>query len=136
MLKHDVGYHPYKLQIVQELKETDFVRWKNFCKQFLYLELLEDTELFFSNKAWFELNGCVNKQNMHYWSLIIQIGRLQNHCILNGLQCGAQFHSTKWFQQDSASPHTTNSVIQCLKQKFSDGLIVWTCCILVATSEP
>ncbi len=26
--------------------------------------------------------------------LIIETGRLQNHCILNGLQCGMPFHST------------------------------------------
>ncbi len=26
MLKHDLGYHPDKLQIAQELKETDFAR--------------------------------------------------------------------------------------------------------------
>ncbi len=37
MLKHDLGYHAYKLQIVQELKETNFIRWKGFYKQFLYL---------------------------------------------------------------------------------------------------
>ncbi len=46
MLKHDVGYHPYKLQIVQELKETNFARWKDFCEQFLCLQLPEDRELF------------------------------------------------------------------------------------------
>ncbi len=30
-----------------------------------------------------------------------------------------------WFQQDRAAPHATNLVIQCLKQKFGDCIIVW-----------
>ncbi len=47
MLKHDLGYHPYKLQIV--------------------LQLTEDTELFFNNEAPFKLKRWVNKQNIHYW---------------------------------------------------------------------
>ncbi len=34
------------LRLVQELKETDFVRWKDFYKQFLYLQLPKDKELF------------------------------------------------------------------------------------------
>ncbi len=63
MLKHDLGYQPYKLQIVQELKKTDL----DFCKQFLHLQLLEDTELFFSVEAHFDLSGFVNTQNMHHW---------------------------------------------------------------------
>ncbi len=30
MLKHDLGYHLYKLKIVQQLNETDFSIWKDF----------------------------------------------------------------------------------------------------------
>ncbi len=67
MSQHDLGYDLYKRQIVQELKETDFARWKDFCEQFLYLQLLEDTEHFFSDEANFKSNGCVNKQNMLHW---------------------------------------------------------------------
>ncbi len=37
MLKHDLDYHLYKLQIVQTLKETNFALQKNVYKQFLYL---------------------------------------------------------------------------------------------------
>ncbi len=46
MLKRDLGYHPFKLQIVQELKVTDFAGWKDFCEQFLHLQLLEDAKPF------------------------------------------------------------------------------------------
>ncbi len=45
MLKYDLGYHSYKLQIVQ-LKETNFVRWNEYCKQFLCLQLPESLERF------------------------------------------------------------------------------------------
>ncbi len=68
MLKYDLGYHPYQLQIVQECKETDFAGWKDFLEQFLHLQLSEDVELFlFNNEAHFELSECINKQNMRYW---------------------------------------------------------------------
>ncbi len=35
--------------------------------QFSHLRLLKDIKLFFSDNAPFQLNGCVNKQNMCYW---------------------------------------------------------------------
>ncbi len=38
MLKHDLGYYHYKLQIVQQLRETNFTQWKDFCGQFLHLQ--------------------------------------------------------------------------------------------------
>ncbi len=61
MLKYDLSYYRYRLQIVQELKETNFVRWKDFCQQFLHLQLPEDTELFLGKVRIWNLNGCVNK---------------------------------------------------------------------------
>ncbi len=93
MLKCDLGYYPYKLQTVQELKEINFSRWKDFCEQFLHLPLLEDGK-FFSDEAHFELNGCVKNKTCTTGWLTIQIGRLLNHYILNGLQCVVSFHST------------------------------------------
>ncbi len=58
MLRPDLDYRPYKLQIVQELKEINFaIRWKDSCYWFLHLQLSEDTELFFIDEAHFELNG-------------------------------------------------------------------------------
>ncbi len=45
MLKYDLGHHPYKLQIVQQMKEPDFAGWTDFYKQFSYLQFLEDMEL-------------------------------------------------------------------------------------------
>ncbi len=61
MLKPDLRYHPYKMPTVQELKETVFASWKDFCEEFLCLQLPEDAELFSCDEAYFELNGNVNK---------------------------------------------------------------------------
>ncbi len=38
-LKHDLANHPYKLQIVQELKETNLGTWEDFCEQFLHFAI-------------------------------------------------------------------------------------------------
>ncbi len=59
MLKHDLSYHPYKLQIVEELEETDSARWKHFCEQFLHLQLQEDTEFFLATSHTCQIeSGC------------------------------------------------------------------------------
>ncbi len=85
MLKHDLGYHPYKL--------SNFVRWKDFCKLFLRLQLQDDTKLFFYRRSTLQIEW-VCKQTFASGQMIIQIGRLHNFCILNRSQCGALFHST------------------------------------------
>ncbi len=91
MLKHDFGYHPYKLHIVQELKETYFARKKDFCDQFC--NYLKDIELLLArhNLNWM---GVWTNKTRATGRLIIQTGRLQNHCIVNGLQCSVPFRST------------------------------------------
>ncbi len=66
MLKHDLVFHLYKLQTIQELRGIDFAGWKKFCEQLLHFQLLEDV-LGFSEEVHFELNTVVNKQNMCYW---------------------------------------------------------------------
>ncbi len=66
---------------------------ERFFKQFLHLQLRVD-KTFFSDEAHFKLNGRVNNKICAISRLIIQLGRLQNHCFLNRLLCGAPFHST------------------------------------------
>jgi hypothetical protein len=63
-------YHPYKIQVVQKLSERDFIARKAFCEQFLTLVQEEPDVIrrMMSDEAHFELSGCVNKQNMRYWS--------------------------------------------------------------------
>lgn len=71
ILHRDLHFHPYKIQIVQALKETDYVSRQRFCEEFL--DLINQDEgiinhLWMSDEAHFHLSGYVNKQNFRYWS--------------------------------------------------------------------
>lgn len=66
ILHEDLKLHPYKLAVVQELTERDFVARQNACEM-LINNLPEDAVVFFSDEAHFHISGCVNKQNMRYW---------------------------------------------------------------------
>lgn len=64
-------YHPYKVQLVQELSEDDPDRRLQFC------EIMQDLcnrnprfvrNILFSDEATFCLHGSVNRQNCRYWS--------------------------------------------------------------------
>jgi transposase len=73
ILHKDLSFHPYKIQIVQELKDADMVARMNFCQEML--QRLDGDEnlihhMFMSDEAHFHLNGYVNKQNSRYWSAI------------------------------------------------------------------
>jgi hypothetical protein len=67
ILHDDLHFHPYKLAVVQELTERDFAARQHACEAFLET-LPDDVLVFFSDEAHFHLSGCVNKQNVHYWS--------------------------------------------------------------------
>lgn len=71
ILVEDLQYHPYKLQIVQELKPNDHLMRRQFCERILE-KINEDDEfvnnLWMSDEAHFHLNGFVNKQNFRYWA--------------------------------------------------------------------
>ncbi|KAL1497172.1 hypothetical protein ABEB36_008172 [Hypothenemus hampei] len=67
ILHDDLHFHPYKLAVVQELSERDFVTREHACEEFLE-RLPDDAIVFFSDEAHFHLSGCVNRQNMRYWS--------------------------------------------------------------------
>jgi ribosomal protein L25 (general stress protein Ctc) len=69
ILWKDLQFHPYKIQVLQELKERDFISHTNFCR--VFLTRLDDIHnLFMSNKAHFHFSGYVNKQNFRYWANI------------------------------------------------------------------
>lgn len=69
ILRKDLKFHPYKIQVVQELKVTDYNKRVNFASR---MQRLLDNEpnmiLLMSDEAHFHLNGSVNKQNFRYWS--------------------------------------------------------------------
>lgn len=67
ILKKDLKFHPLKIQIVQELKESDFVSRKKNCEMMLE-RFRTVNSIFWSDEAHFHLNGHVNKQNCRYWS--------------------------------------------------------------------
>lgn len=71
ILHFDLKCHPYKLQIVQELKENDHQLRLEFCQQIM-TNINEDNEfldkLWMSDEAHFHLTGYVNKQNYRYWA--------------------------------------------------------------------
>ena len=71
MLSDDLKFHPYKLQMTQELQPTDFKSRKTFAKEML--AMLRDSpdllkKLIFTDEAHFYLSDFVNRQNMRYWA--------------------------------------------------------------------
>lgn len=64
-------FHPYKMQILQEIYEDDFDRRIEFCEVMTHrvntIPLLLQN-ICFSDECSFFLNGNVNKQNCRYWS--------------------------------------------------------------------
>lgn len=68
---HKEKYHPYKVQLVQELNEDDPDRRQEFCELMMdrmNADLQFINKIVFSDEATFHLNGTVNKQNCRYWS--------------------------------------------------------------------
>uniref|UniRef100_A0A914PRY5 Transposase n=1 Tax=Panagrolaimus davidi TaxID=227884 RepID=A0A914PRY5_9BILA len=68
---HELHYHPYKIQTVQELYPEDFANRMDFCEIMLNL-IDEDPDflqsIWFSDEATFTLHGEVNRHNMRIWS--------------------------------------------------------------------
>lgn len=66
ILHRDLHMHPYKIAIVQELRERDRETRTALCQE---LRNIPRTDiLIFSDEAHFHLSGEVNKQNCRYWS--------------------------------------------------------------------
>lgn len=71
ILHQDLHFHPYKIQVVQELKEPDYNRRVMFCDEILTVKNQVpnlSNLLIMSDEAHFYLSGHVNKHNMRYWS--------------------------------------------------------------------
>lgn len=67
ILHKDLKLHPYKIQLVQELKPQDAGQRLDFVNQMIE-RFPTFTNILFSDEAHFHLNGHVNKQNCRYWS--------------------------------------------------------------------
>jgi len=68
ILDKDLGFHSYKVMIVQTLNEGDYQQRLAFAEQML--EIIEEHEdaIIMSDEARFHVNGSVNKQNFRYWA--------------------------------------------------------------------
>lgn len=69
ILHDDLKFHPYKIMIVQQLNERDFVQRREFCR-IMDEMFTEDPNatVFMSDEAHFHLDGYVNVQNCRYWA--------------------------------------------------------------------
>lgn len=67
ILKKDLHLTAYKIQLVQELKPTDYPLRLNFANEMLQ-RFPTFENILFSDEANFHLNGHVNKQNCRFWS--------------------------------------------------------------------
>jgi transposase len=69
ILHADLKFHPYKIQIVQELNEHDMEKRMTCCEEILeMLDTNPDAVIITSDEAHFHLSGFVNKQNFRYWA--------------------------------------------------------------------
>ena len=62
--------YPYKIQVLQQLSETDFTKRISYCRWFVNFLDNDPTRLdnvYFSDEAWFQLDGYVNNQNFRMW---------------------------------------------------------------------
>ena len=70
VLRNDLGLHPYKIKLTQELQPLDHQKRRMFVN-LAEQQLENDSDFYpkiiFSDAAHFWRNGFVNKQNMHYW---------------------------------------------------------------------
>lgn len=68
---HEHGYHPYKLQVVQELMDEDLAARIEFARDELE-RINADAQhlphLAFSDESHFHLDGTVNRHNCRYWA--------------------------------------------------------------------
>lgn len=63
-------FHPYKMQLSQELQPDDSDRRLEYCEWLLQRPFLEDfvENIMFSDEAIFYVSGKVNRHNFRYWS--------------------------------------------------------------------
>ncbi|PNF23302.1 hypothetical protein B7P43_G17108 [Cryptotermes secundus] len=151
ILHDDLHFHPYKLAVVQELTERDFAARQHACEVFLET-LPDDALVFFSEEAHFHLSGCVNKQNMCYWSdnnprelherplhcehvtvwcalsRVGIIGEENEVAVTVNSVCYVKMIldvmavGDLWFQQDGATAHTVRTAMRDLREHFPGRL--------------
>ncbi|CAK1589781.1 unnamed protein product [Parnassius mnemosyne] len=71
IMRKKLKLHPYKIQIVQDLLESDFELRKTYAETMLlrFKTATRMGNIFFSDEAHFHIGGYVNKQNFRYWDI-------------------------------------------------------------------
>jgi transposase len=91
ILHKDLNFHPYKIQVVQQLQEHDLFSRTNFCREFLTSVDEDEVHSLLMSDAHFHLSGFVNKI-----SAIEQTKTptscIRNHYTVRRLQCGVRYH--------------------------------------------
>jgi hypothetical protein len=67
ILHLDLKFHPYKIMVVQELLQRDWLNRQAACETILK-NVPCDAVVLTSDEAHFHLSGYVNKQNFRYWA--------------------------------------------------------------------
>ncbi|KAJ8915873.1 hypothetical protein NQ315_015484 [Exocentrus adspersus] len=91
-------FHPYHVQLHQELLENDFERRIHFC-QWVHNVVAENEDFFkfvlFTDECMFHRNGFVNRHNFHYYDSqnphIVQVNNHQHNWSIN--VCGGILHN-------------------------------------------
>ncbi|CAK9834549.1 hypothetical protein ANTRET_LOCUS11064 [Anthophora retusa] len=139
ILRKDLGMHPYKIQLTQELKPQDHQARRTFTDwalQQLQTDPNFGEKVIFSDEAHFWLNGFVNKQNCRIWgeSNPQQYQESPLHPEKLTVWCGfwsdgvigpyifRNENGQMWFQQDGATCHTSGVTLE-LQEKFP-GLVI------------
>lgn len=73
VVRSRLGLYPYKISVVPELDPNDPEQRKKYCQWFLTMVPLNGDGLddwYFSDEAWFHLDGYVNSQNSRIWASV------------------------------------------------------------------
>lgn len=96
ILKKKLKLHPYKMQIVQKLNDSDYVLRETYARTMLERFRTPRTlgNILFSDEAHFHIGGYVNKQNMRYWNPSNPRERHQKslHCPKTTVWCAISAH--------------------------------------------
>jgi hypothetical protein len=68
MLHQELGMHPYKMMLAQELSKTEWETCQTLCQE-VQQHVLHAAVVLLSDEAHFHLCGTINKQNVRYWAV-------------------------------------------------------------------
>ncbi|CAK9799157.1 hypothetical protein ANTPLA_LOCUS1913 [Anthophora plagiata] len=69
-IEGNLHFYPYKIQLTQELKESDHKQRRDWSTKLIQLNVDDPNfwqKLIMSDEAHFDMNGFANKQNCRYW---------------------------------------------------------------------